>query len=1160
LNLLAGANTITASETGTSPTADRLMTITVASMLRSNRSTLLVRGQNLGTLAVGTTGAFIVAGRVVSTAAPTLTGGAGAAATTSISIVPWVIGDTSITGTGASFVTYAATTGFRPLNTTTEYEQLTAAGGITAANNVRYSAGADLTLDSSAARSMNALLLENTGAGGITLAGAGGSLNLVAGAVLAVGAQPLTITGFSGITTGALNEYIFHVPNTAAAGLTVNSPMTTTAAALTKSGAGVLILSSTGSTYTGPTTINQGVLQIDAMNKLGNNGSGGLILNGGTLRFGASFDPSTVAITLGVPATAEVVTSAGGVFDTNGFDVTLANAIGGGGNGNLTKAGAGVLTLGAIVTYTGGTIVNAGTLSLGVANALPSSMNLTLAGGIFNHGAFATQLNSLKITANSTITGSAALTFAGNVEVDNSRTLTVNNSGGTTFAGDYFYLVNNGTTGRTTTIAGSGPVTIDSAISNGTAAGSVTYTGNSTLTLSGLNTYTGTTTMNNAAGAIVFSGSNPSAGGTTLTNGTLRFNSAFNGGLASGTLTLTTGTLQALNASRVLSNTTLLGGTVTVSGSENLTFNGSFTNNAGSRTLNSSITGATLTLAGPVYLSETTGTGRTLTIGGTGNTLISGAIANFNGGAGTAGAVVITNGGLTTLSGVNTYTGATTIGSASVAAGTLRVNSGSNISNAATTVFSGTLDLLNAAQSITTLVMGNGPAGSTSQVAIGGALTLGGTVTYTASTTSGKATISGGTLNLGANRTFTINDSTAASLEMEISSGIAGAFTVTKGGAGSLLFSGANSYTGSTTVSAGVLSIANDSALGTTAGNTVVSSGAALQLQNNITIGNEALSIAGAGNATNGALRNLSGNNSWGGAVTLTAAATIQSDTGTLSLNVASGNAITGTFALTFAGAGNIAVHDPINISTAALTKNGTGVLNLLGTSTFSGGTTVNAGTLLVSNLTGSATGTGAVTIGAAGILGGTGIVSGNVSLTGTVAPGALDLAGASLPGQLTVGSLTINSGATLQIQLGGATVLDPDNMRLLQSDPGSFTVPASWTNYQAGETDHDQLYLSNAGVPNLNGLTIQVMPSYLDGFVPSYGHVFQIIDWFSLGTSDAVGGVSFNLPTLDPGYGWETSLLNSHGIVAVIPEPSRMLLLFLGFLGLAFRRRRRTA
>ena len=66
---------------------------------------------------------------------------------------------------------------------------------------------------------------------------------------------------------------------------------------------------------------------------------------------------------------------------------------------------------------------------------------------------------------------------------------------------------------------------------------------------------------------------------------------------------------------------------------------------------------------------------------------------------------------------------------------------------------------------------------------------------------------------------------------------------------------------------------------------TTVSSGAALELQGGITVGTEALSITSTGISSNGALRNISGNNTFGGTITLAGNTTIQSDAGTLTLN-----------------------------------------------------------------------------------------------------------------------------------------------------------------------------------------------------------------------------------------------------------------------------------
>ena len=85
--------------------------------------------------------------------------------------------------------------------------------------------------------------------------------------------------------------------------------------------------------------------------------------------------------------------------------------------------------------------------------------------------------------------------------------------------------------------------------------------------------------------------------------------------------------------------------------------------------------------------------------------------------------------------------------------------------------------------------------------------------------------------------------------------------TLTKNGAGTWTLYGASTYTGQSVVNGGILSVANTLGLGTVAGGVVVNGGS-LELQNNVSIGAELLSITGTGSASNGALRNLSGNNS----------------------------------------------------------------------------------------------------------------------------------------------------------------------------------------------------------------------------------------------------------------------------------------------------------
>jgi autotransporter-associated beta strand protein len=222
-------------------------------------------------------------------------------------------------------------------------------------------------------------------------------------------------------------------------------------------------------------------------------------------------------------------------------------------------------------------------------------------------------------------------------------------------------------------------------------------------------------------------------------------------------------------------------------------------------------------------------------------------------------------------------------------------------------------------------------------------------------TASGSAGVGSGTTGSGGNIAIACGNSTITT-GGGVNDGVSGIIsnnggtngTVTKNGTGTLVLSGANTYNGSTSISAGVLNIQNATGLGTTTGGTTVSSGAALQLQG-AAVGAEALTLNGTGVSTDGALRFISGTNSWGGLITLGSNSRINADAGTNTLDVASGSAITGTFALTIGGAGNLTIADPIATGTATLTKDGAGTLIFSGANTYTGATRVNEGVLQIS-------------------------------------------------------------------------------------------------------------------------------------------------------------------------------------------------------------------
>jgi autotransporter-associated beta strand protein len=138
---------------------------------------------------------------------------------------------------------------------------------------------------------------------------------------------------------------------------------------------------------------------------------------------------------------------------------------------------------------------------------------------------------------------------------------------------------------------------------------------------------------------------------------------------------------------------------------------------------------------------------------------------------------------------------------------------------------------------------------TTGNLTVTGTLALAG-FNLTAGSLAGAGTISSAsgtpTVNVGSNGSST----TYSGL-------LSGPSALTKRGTGTLTLSGANTYTGITNVNAGILNIQHNDALGTTAGGTVVAAGAKLQLQNNITVTGEALTLNGKVVATGGTVTDI---------------------------------------------------------------------------------------------------------------------------------------------------------------------------------------------------------------------------------------------------------------------------------------------------------------
>jgi len=248
---------------------------------------------------------------------------------------------------------------------------------------------------------------------------------------------------------------------------------------IVKNGNGTWILSGSND-YTGTTTIAGGTLQVSSDANLGRvAGSEGLIFNnGGILKTTGSLTNSR----------AVAMTGAGAV-DTGGNNVAFTGAVSG--DGALTKAGEGTLSLTAGNSYAGGTLLNAGTLRLANTSAAGTGT--------------ITQSNG-----SSTLVIDTTGTVANAMSIYNITTLqNVTLSGAKTLNNSTYNVTNNTTTTETGLLSGTGGVTKE-------GAGTLVLAGSAN------NTYTGATVISN--GALVLSNSVGNAinnsSGITVNSGT----------------------------------------------------------------------------------------------------------------------------------------------------------------------------------------------------------------------------------------------------------------------------------------------------------------------------------------------------------------------------------------------------------------------------------------------------------------------------------------------------------------------------------------------------------------------------------------------------------------------------------------------------------------
>jgi fibronectin-binding autotransporter adhesin len=602
-------------------------------------------------------------------------------------------------------------------------------------------------------------------------------------------------------------------------------------------------------------------------------------------------------------------------------DLTISSAITG---ANITKTGNGTLTLSGANTYTGTTTLSAGTIMANSNTALGT-------------GAVAISSGTLGSTNASSITN--AITLQGNA------TLSGITTGGTLTqsGGNYNLIMANATqtgavnlsannTGFTlTTQVDSGTSTISGVIANGgTGAGGLTKTGNGTLVLGGLDTYTGATTVN--AGTVQLGASNAigSSSAVSLNNSTLNLN-GFSDKI--GNLSFNNGTINFGSGSPA---NTLVFGNIT-SGAGLLTINGW---TSGSTTLAATTAGIAAGLLNEVYF---TGSGS--------GAIEAGSLTNTGNGEG-MGYILTPNVAFLAWSGAgadnNWSTGGNWVG------GTAPVLTVGSVQKLDFTGGTRLAPVMNNSYYINALKF-DSSAGAFAIAQSGNTLTLNGPLPSIIQQSASNQSISGGTIAVSANSVVDVSG--AGSLT--ISSALSGTGSLTKLSGGTLALSGNDSaYSGAIGVDAGTLQVSgSNNVLGT--GSTTVLSGATLQVNSGLTLGN-ALSLTGTGAGGNGALNATPGAGNTAtlsGAITLGGATTINLGSGTLAVN----GGITGAGNnLTLTGAGNSTIGSAITTGTGAVTLNGTGTTTFSGANTYTGMTTVNSGIL---NLSGTAV-KGSLTVG----------------------------------------------------------------------------------------------------------------------------------------------------------------------------------------------------
>ena len=548
--------------------------------------------------------------------------------------------------------------------------------------------------------------------------------------------QPAGVTNSGIVQLGYFLASGNFTPGLISDGLDAGSTSTTSANSVFVGGnAGSAVVLNQANTFTGPVTVNAAATAQLQNNTGFGSASGGTVTvaAGGRIQVSGSI---TVGSGKALTLNSDGISASGSLENTSGTNVwsgpltlgsavrinsdtnlltlnsataiTSAQALTFGGSGNvrvdsaintgansLTKDGSGILTLTAANSYSGGTVINAGTLSISSDGNLGNT-----SGGVSISGGF-----------NSVLAISSSLTL------NSGRTINIGSTGGKLDAGANTLTI----AGPITNTSGNNHLFIlangDTALNgNATGTGDIVKQGTGTLTLNGSANTFGTTAANIYIDNGVVQGASSAAFGQTSSSGgalTMGADDSINNG---GTTLLLTSAgasvaniinvrhYAAFNAAKTIGggNTS---GTVTFSG--NITLNDSVNLTAAS--------GGTAAFTGVIQQG---------TAGGTP------IVQDVNGTPG----IVKVGFGTVTLTGVNTFSGTTTVSN-----GTLVLN-GTNGTGALTVATNGTLN-------------GNGLIKGPTTVQLGGTLAPSGTFPATLTVSNTLALSGNGNFRIGTGQT-----------------------------------------------------------------------------------------------------------------------------------------------------------------------------------------------------------------------------------------------------------------------------------------------------------------------------------------------------------------------------------------------------------------------